>query len=97
MTVKSKVIGENEKGKTRDLYQEIQERKEKFTSRLGMLNDQQGNTLSDHEKIKGKWKWYTENLHRRDKRMTDISEEDSCQEQLIILESENCLESIGKK
>ena len=53
-----------------------------------MLNDQQRNTLSDQEKIKGKWKQYTENLYRRDKRMTDTFEEDSYEEEPVILESE---------
>lgn len=36
-----------------------------------MLKDQKGNTLPDQEEIKGRWKQYTENQDRRDKRMTD--------------------------
>lgn len=44
---------------------------------LGMLNDQQENTLSDLEKIKGKWKQSTKNLDRQDKKMTDIFEKQS--------------------
>lgn len=53
-----------------------------------MLNNQQGGTLSDQEKIKGRWERYTDDLYRRDKRMIDSFEEDSYEEELIILESE---------
>lgn len=38
--------------------------KQKFKSRLGMLKDQQGSIFSDQEKIKWKWKQYTEKLQR---------------------------------
>ena len=41
-----------------------------------MLNDQQGSTLSDQEKIKKRWKHYAEDLYRRDERMTDSFEEE---------------------
>lgn len=72
--------------------------KGKFKPGLGMLNDQKGSTLSDQGEIKGKWKQYTENLYRRDKRMTHTSEQDPYEEQPVILESEvSYLESIGKK
>lgn len=53
-----------------------------------MLNDQQGSTLSDQEKIKGRWKRYCENLYRRDKRMTDTFEQVSFEEEPVILENE---------
>lgn len=39
-----------QKGKTRDLCQKIQESKGKFKPRLGILNDQHGSTLFDQEK-----------------------------------------------
>ena len=45
--------------------------KRKLKPRLEMLKDQKGNTLPDQEEIKGRWKLYTENQDRRDKRMTD--------------------------
>lgn len=46
----------NRKRKTRDRdrYQKIQEIKGKFKTRLGMLNNQQGITLSDQGKGKGR-------------------------------------------
>lgn len=53
-----------------------------------MSNDQQGSTLSDQEKIKGRQKQYIKNLHKKDKRMADIFEEDSSEEGPIILESQ---------
>lgn len=46
----------NNKGRTRGFFRKIQEIKGKFKPRLGMLNDQQGSTLSDQEKIKVKVK-----------------------------------------
>lgn len=51
--------------------------KGKFKPRLGMLRDQQGSTVFAQEKIKVRWKQYTERLYRSDNRMTDIFEEDS--------------------
>ena len=79
---------EPQKGRIGGLFQKIQEIKGKFKPRLGMLNDQQGSTLSDQEKIKGRWKQYTEALDRREKWMTCSFEENSYEEELIILESE---------
>lgn len=62
-------------------------KKGKFRPKLGMLIDQQGSTLSDQKKIKGRWKQYTKNLHKKDKRMADIFEEDASKEGPVILES----------
>ena len=62
--------------------------KEKIKPRLEMLNDQQRSTPSDQEKIKKRWKQYTEALDRREKWMTCSFEENSYEEELIILESE---------
>ena len=54
----------NKKGKQNYLHQKIQEIKGKFKPRLQMLNDQQGSTLSDQDKIKVTWTKYTENPYR---------------------------------
>lgn len=43
-----------EKGRTRGLFLKIREIEGKFRPRLGMLKDQQGSTLSDQEKTKGR-------------------------------------------
>lgn len=53
-----------------------------------MVNDQQGSILSDQETAKGRWKECTENLHKRNKKMTDTFEGDSSEEELVILEIE---------
>lgn len=76
------------KKEKRDLYQKIQEIKGKFKPRLGMLNDQQGKTLSDQKKIKVRWKQYNENLYRRDERMTETFDQDYYEEEPVILENE---------
>ena len=60
-----------------------------------MLNNQQGSTLSDQEKVKGGWKQYTDNLYRRDKRLTGTFEGDYYEEEPVILES--CPQSTEKK
>lgn len=44
----------NKKGTTRNIYQEVQEIKKKFETRIGMLNNQQGSQLTNQEKIKGR-------------------------------------------
>lgn len=87
------------KKEKQDLYQKIQEVKGKFKPRLGMLNDQQGKTLSDQKKIKVRWKQYNENLYRRAERMTDTFEQDYCEEEPVILENEvrAALKVLGRK
>lgn len=57
-----KEIEENNREKMRARYQKIQDIKGKFKSRLGMLNDPQGSTLSDQEKMKRRRKQYTKKL-----------------------------------
>lgn len=45
--------------------------KNKFKPRLEMLSDQQESTSSDQEKIKGRWKQYTENLSTQKRQKND--------------------------
>ncbi|XP_061493563.1 uncharacterized protein LOC133389608, partial [Rhineura floridana] len=71
---------------TRALFQKIREMKGKFKPRVGMLNNQQGNTLTDQDEIKGRWKQYTEELYKRDIRMTDSFTEEPYDEEPEILE-----------
>lgn len=52
-----------------------------------MLNDQ-GRISLNQENIKGRWKQSTENLYRREERMTDTFEEHSYMEEPMILETE---------
>lgn len=42
----------NNKGRATKVFQNIQKIKGKFKARLGMLKDQYGNTLTEHDKIK---------------------------------------------
>ena len=44
--------------------------------------------VSHLEKIKKRWKQYTEDLYRRDKRMADSFEEESYDEEPAVLDSE---------
>ena len=53
-----------------------------------MLNDQQGSTTSDQEKIPGRWRQYIDDLYRRERRTTDAFKQDACEEDPVILESE---------
>ena len=75
MQIKGTTIMANAKKRTtkekskRSLLEESRGQR-KFKPRLGMLNDQQGSTLCDPEKIKGRWKQYTEDPDRREKWMT---------------------------
>lgn len=52
-----------------------------------MLNDQQGHKISKQEKIKGRWKVYTQNLQKSQKDDRYLRK-DSYEEEPIILESE---------
>lgn len=52
-----------------------------------MLNDQQGQKISKQEKIKGRWKVYTQNLQKSQKDDRYLRK-DSYEEEPIILESE---------
>ena len=62
--------------------------KGKFKPKLGRTNDQQESTLSDEEKIKEGWKQCTENLCRRNEKMTDTFEGGFCGEEPVILGTE---------
>ena len=54
------------KGKTRSAFLKLRELKKKFKFQIGMLKDAQGFMLTDTEKIKERWKEYTELLYRKD-------------------------------
>ena len=80
---------ENRKGKTRDLFKKIREVTGKFKPRIGGLKSKSGNDLSEEGTVKEGWRYYTENLYKRDDNMTTIYDETKeCEEEATILEEE---------
>ena len=61
-----KEIEENNKmGKTRELFKKIRDTKGTFHAKLGTIKDRNGMDLTEAEKIKKRWKEYTEALYRK--------------------------------
>ena len=50
----------NRMGKTRDLFEEIQDTKGKFYAKIGTIKDRNGKDLTEVEEIKMRWQEYTE-------------------------------------
>ena len=48
----------NKKGKTWDLFHQVQQTKEKFKARIGVLKRQHGNALTRRDEIERRWKEY---------------------------------------
>ena len=54
-----KEIEENNRmGKTRDLFEEIQDTKGKFYAKIGTIKDRNGKDLTEVEEIKNRWQEY---------------------------------------
>ena len=62
----------NRKGKTRYIFKNIREVTGKFKPRIGGLKSKLGNDLSEEGTVKEGWRYYTENLYKRDNHMTTI-------------------------
>ena len=60
----------------------------KFKPRIGGLKSKSGNDLSEEGTVKEGWRYYTENLYKRDDNMTTIYETKECEEEATILEEE---------
>ena len=56
----------NRRGKTRDLFRKIGAIKGTFCPKMGTIKDINGGDLVVTEKIKNKWKEYTEELYKKD-------------------------------
>ena len=56
-----------------------------------MLKSRSVNDLSEEVTVKEGWRFYTENLYKRDDNMTTIYETKECEEEATILE-----EDVGK-
>ena len=51
-------------GKTSDLFKKLEDIKEIFHARMGMIKDRKGKDLT--EEIKKRWQEYTEELYKKD-------------------------------
>ena len=60
----------------------------KFRPMIGGLKSKSGYDLSDEETVKQGWRYYTENIYKRDDNMTTIYEPNECEEEATILEEE---------
>ena len=56
----------NTVGKTRDVFKKIEEIKETFHTRMGMIKDGNGKDLKEAEEIKKRWQAYIEALYKKD-------------------------------
>ena len=79
---------ENRKGRTRNLFKKVREITGKFTARAGGLKDKDGKVLTEEAEIKQRWKEYTEDLYKRDSKITVRFEPAEYVHEPTILESE---------
>ena len=52
-------------GKTRDIFKKIRDTKGTFHAKMSTIKDRYGTDLSEAEKIKKRWKEYTEELYKK--------------------------------
>ena len=55
----------NSMGKTGDLFKKIRDTKGTFHTKMGTIKDRNSKDLTEAEKIKKRWKEYTEALYRK--------------------------------
>ena len=58
-------IGNNRRGKTKDLFKKIRDTKGTFHAKMGSIKDRNGMDLTEAEDIKKMWREYTE-LYKED-------------------------------
>ena len=60
--------------KTKDLFKEIRDTKGIFHAKMGSIKDRNGMDLTEAGAVKKRWKKYTEELHKKKKKifMTQI-------------------------
>ena len=66
-----KVEDNMKKGKTKEVYKPIKNFTRQFNPRVGVINDEQGNNLTEERDIKNRWKEYIENLYMRNNQIKD--------------------------
>ena len=59
------VEGKNKMGKTRDLFNKIEDIKGTFHARMGRIKDRNGKDLTEAEEIKKRWHEYTKELYKK--------------------------------
>ena len=57
--------GNQQSGKTRDLFKKIGDIKETFHARMGTIKDRNGKDLTEAEEIKKRWQEYSEKLYKK--------------------------------
>ena len=57
-------IGNNRRGKTRDLFKKIRDTKGTFNAKMDSIKDRNGMDLTEGEDIKKRWQEYTEELSK---------------------------------
>ena len=57
--------GNQQSGKTRDLFKKIGDIKETFHARMGTIKDRNCKDLTEAEEIKKRWQEYTEELYKK--------------------------------
>ena len=60
------IEGNNEMGKTRDLFKKIRDRKGTFHAKMGTIKDRNVMDLTEVEDIKKRWQEYTEEICKKD-------------------------------
>ena len=62
----SEIEENNRMGKTRNLFNKIQDTKGTFHAKMGIIKDRNGRDLTEAEDIKKRWQKYIEGLHKKD-------------------------------
>ena len=84
----SKIEENNKKGKTRDLYKDINYITGSYTARCGVMNLSSGKTATEEREVKIRWQQYTEERYRRDPKIIDSFPETRYEDEPHILETE---------
>ena len=66
----------NRRRKTRDLFKKIGNIKGIFHPKMGTIRDRKCKVLREEEKIKKRWKEYTEKLYKKKKKLNDLDNHD---------------------
>ena len=53
-------------GKTRDLFKKIRDTKGTFHAKMGSIKDRNGLDLTEAERVKKRWREYTEELYKKE-------------------------------
>ena len=86
-----KLVENNRRPKTRDLLRKLGAIKGTFCPKMGTIKDRNGGDLVNTEKIKKRWKEYTEELYKKDLNELDYYDDVVSHPEPDILECENQL------